>query len=261
MNKKEPSARMYQRVIAGKPALVIVDESFLDEKARQGLTACVTAAAQFAEQDEDGLPAPEAVEQLQMLDEHVGAAAEQCEAVLAASITSEGKRTWLLYGIKSEPLLRAVAARAKAGGPMRAGIGLGTQVGIMVQAATDPKWLKYSEILPTPEEKRWNDDLDVIEQLEEFGDDHSVARPIEHLAFLPTEAARLQFMIWVRENGYEMIMETGRPEPRGWPAEFAIDSIIDIDEIFEQTCAITVEVERLGGTYDGWQTRPVEKGL
>ena len=78
---------------------------------------------------------------------------------------------------------------------------------------------------------------------------------------LPTEAARLQFMIWVRENGYEMIMETGRPEPRGWPAEFAIDSIIDIDEIFEQTCAITVEVERLGGTYDGWQTRPVEKGL
>lgn len=259
MNKKEPTARMYQRMIAGKPALVIIDEAFLEESARKGLTACVVASAQFAEQDEDGLPAPEAIEQLQMLDEHVGAAAEQCEAVLAASITSEGKRTWLLYGSKSEPLLRAVAARAKAGGPMRAGIALGAQVGIMVQAASDSKWAKYSEILPTPEEKRWNDDLDVIEQLEEFGDDHSAARPIEHLAFLPSEAARHQFMIWVRENGYEMIMETGRPEARGWPAEFAIDSIIDIDEIFEQTCAITVEVERLGGTYDGWQTRPVAK--
>jgi len=260
MNKKEPTARMYQRMIAGKPALVIIDEAFLEESARKGLTACVVASAQFAEQDEDGLPAPEAIEQLQMLDEHVGAAAEQCEAVLAASITSEGKRTWLLYGSKSEPLLRAVAARAKAGGPMRAGIALGAQVGIMVQAASDSKWAKYSEILPTPEEKRWNDDLAVIEQLEEFGDDPAASRPIEHLAYLPSEAARVEFIIWLRENGFDVLMEYKKPEPgKGWAIEFVIESVIDIDEIYEQTCAITVEAERPGGTYDGWQTRNVEK--
>lgn len=260
MTKKEPTARMYQRMIAGKAALVLIDELFLDENARKGLTACVTAAAQYAEQDEDGLPAPEAIEQLQLLDEHVAAAAAQCQAALAASITTQGRRTWLLYGSKSEPLLRAVAARAKAGGPMRAGIALGANVGIMVRAETDPKWSKYSEILPTPEEKRWNDDLAVIEQLEEFGDDPAASRPIEHLAYLPSEAARVEFIIWLRENGFEVLMEYKKPEPgKGWAIEFVIESVIDIDEIYEQTCAITVEAERLGGAYDGWQTRPVEK--
>ena len=130
-----------------------------------------------------------------------------------------------------------------------------------MRSANDPNWKKFADALPTPEEIRWNEDLAVIEQLEEYGDDHSVPRPIEHMVYLPTEEARLEFMKWARENGYEMIMETGRREKRGWPAEFAMESAIDIDEIFGQTCAITVEAERLGGTYDGWQTRAVENGL
>ncbi|MBL8875489.1 MAG: DUF695 domain-containing protein [Phycisphaerae bacterium] len=261
MKKPEPTARIYQRLIAEKPAIVIVDELYLDPAKRRALSACVTASAQYGERDEDGLPAPQAVEQLELLDEHVAAAAEQCRAALAASITTDGRRTWLLYGEKSEPLLRAVAAGAKAGGPMRAGIAIGSQVGIIVRAETDPNWMKYSEVLPTPEEKRWNDDLAVIEQLEEFGDDPTVVRPIEHLAAFPTESARKEFVPWLRENGFEVLMEYPKPDKSGWPIEFTIHSQIDIDEIFEQTCAITVEVERLGGVYDGWQTRAVEKEL
>lgn len=261
MGKQEPGARIYQRLIGGKPAIVEIEERYLDAAQRKGLNSCVLASAQYAEQDAEGLPAPGALEQLQLLDEHVAAAAKQSSAVLAAIVTSEGRRTWVLYGAKSEPLLRAVAAGAKAGGPMRAGLALGAQVGIVVRSENDPNWKKYSEAIPTPEEIRWNEDLAVIEQLEEYGDDHSVPRPIEHMVYLPTEAARLEFMKWARENGYEMIMETGRREARGWPAEFAIDSVIDIDEIFAHTCAITVEAERLGGTYDGWQTRAVEKNV
>ncbi|MBX3390399.1 MAG: DUF695 domain-containing protein [Phycisphaeraceae bacterium] len=260
MSKHEPNARIYQRVLSGKPAIVEIEEHCIDAAKREGLNSCVLASARFADQDADGLPAPGALEQLQLLDEHVAAAADQCNAVLAAIVTSDGRRTWILYGSNSETLLRAVAAGAKAGGPMRAGIGLGAQVGIVVRSENDPGWKQFSAALPTAEEIRWNEDLAVIEQLEEYGDDHSVPRPIEHMAFLPTEEARMEFMQWVRSNGYEMIMETGRREARGWPAEFAIDSVIDIDEIFEQTCAITVEAERLGGTYDGWQTRAVEKG-
>ncbi|MGH7242729.1 MAG: DUF695 domain-containing protein [Phycisphaerales bacterium] len=262
MKKRESEARIYQRVIDGKPALVAVEEAFLDEKARTGLSACVVATAQFNERDEHGLPAPEAVEQLRMLDEHVGSAADQCGGVLAASVTADGLRTWYLYGPKQETLLRAVAAGARAGGPMRAGIALGSNVGIMVRGESDPLWKKYSEILPTPEEKRWNDDLAVIEQLEEFGDDPAVVRPIEHLVFVPTEAARREFVIWLRENGFDLVMETGRKDPgRGWPVEFAMESAIDIDAIYEQTCEITVEAERLGGSYDGWETHAMKKEL
>lgn len=261
MKKPEPTARMYQRVIDAKPAIVIVDERFLTPIARRALTACVIATAQYAERDEDGLPAPETIEQLDLLDEHVAAAADQCSGVLAASLTTDGHRTWLLYGAKSEPLLRAVAAGAKAGGPMRAGIAIGAQVGIVVRAESDPNWEKYSGVLPTVEEKRWNDDLAVIEQLEEFGDDPAAVRPIEHLASFPNESARKEFMPWLRENGFEVLMEYAKPDKSGWPIEFSIHSQIDIDEIFEQTCAITVEVERLGGTYDGWQTRAVQNEL
>lgn len=259
MSQREPNARVYQRVINTKPAIVAVDEDFLDVKQRTGKSACVVATAQYAQRDEHGLPAPEAVEQLRLLDEHVCAAAEQCGGVLAATLTTDGSRTWYLYGPKQEPLLRAVAAGAKAGGPMRAGIGLGARIGIVVRGETDPTWNRFTAALPSLEEKRWNDDLAVIEQLEEFGDDHSIPRPIEHLAFLPTQQARRDLVPWLRENGFDVTAEPNKPEPRGWPIEFLIDSEIDIDAIFEQTCAITVEVERLGGIYDGWQTRPVEQ--
>ncbi|MBX3381334.1 MAG: DUF695 domain-containing protein [Phycisphaeraceae bacterium] len=259
MNQREPNARVYQRVIDGKPAIVAVDEDFIDERLRRGMSACVVASAQFSERDEHGLPGPGAVEQLRLLDEHVGAAAEQCDGVLAATVTTDGIRSWYLYGAKQEPLLRSVAAGARAGGPMRAGIALGAQVGIVVRGEVDPTWKRFSDALPTPEEKRWNDDLAVIEQLEEFGDDHSVPRPIEHLAILPSEAARREFVLWLGENGFEPTAQPAKPEPRGWPIEFAIESEIDIDAIYEQTCDITVEAERLGGIYDGWQTRAVEK--
>lgn len=258
MAKPKERFRLFHRVIADKPAMVVIDESFYDAAERKGLTDCIVAWAQIgpAELDENGLPNAKALEQLQALDQKIDSEASRHNAFCAASLTTDGRRTWLVYGAKSDPILRAIGAAAKAGGPMGHGLGLGVPTGLGVRAEKDPAWKKYEEWLPTVEEKRWNDDLMVVEELEENGDILTAPRDIEHLAYLPTDAARHKFIEWLGENGFEVLIIRDRPERDGsFGIEFSKVSPIDIDEIYEQTCSATVAAEELGGRYDGWQTR------
>lgn len=260
MTKRQESYRLYQRLIAYKPAMLLVNEFYHDKAQRAGLGECIIAWAQVGELDENGLPNAKALEQLHALDVQIESEAARLGAVCAATLTTDGRRTWLIYASKSDPVLRAIGAAAKAAGPMGHGMGMGVPTGLGVRAEKDPAWKKYEEMLPTVEEVRWNDDLMVVEQLEENNDVMTEPREIEHLAYLPSKEARSKFIEWLSDHGFELMLERDRPEKDGtWGVEFSKVSPIDIDEIFEQTCAATVAAEELGGTYDGWQTRIIAK--
>lgn len=245
-------------MIEDKPALAMIDQRFLEVGERKGRPVLITATAQYQDRTDDGLPGPGAAPQLDLIDEGIEKAADEHDGRIAATLTSDGLRTWLIYAAKVEPLLRAVSASAKAAGPTGAGRPLGGGTGLLVRSEQDPAWTKFEAALPTAEEGRWNDDMAVIEQLEEHGDDHAVARPIEHLVLLPSKAAQDRFVTWARENGYEIAGVSERAREGAWAVECTMFSVIDIDAIFEQTCELTVEAEKLGGAYDGWQTRVVE---
>ena len=230
----QPAYRVFHRLIDGKPALALIDETANQNSRR--LPECVIAWAQFGERDESGLPNEKALEQLHALDEQIEQNARKLGAVVAAALTSDGKRTWLIYAAKSEPVLRAIGAAAKAAGPMGHGLGLNVPTGLGVRSQRDPEWKLFEEMLPTPEERRWSDDLMVVEELEENGDILTEPREIEHLALLPSEAARERFSEWLRDHGFTVIPHKGGAAKDGtWPIEFSKVRPIDIEEIFEQT--------------------------
>ncbi len=258
MAKREESFRVYQRMVDEKPAIVLVNEAFFDERNREGLPACIVAWATVSDVQETGLPTPEALEQLHALDESIDTAAERCGAVCPATMTRDGRRTWLIYAAKPDAVLTAIGAAAKGAGPMGAGMGMGVAIGIGVRAERDPDWKKFEEMLPTPEEARWNNDLMVIEQLEENGDVLTEPREIEHLAYFPTRGAMEAFIEWLGENGFDVMDADAGGEGR-FAVEFSKVSAIEIDAIYEQTCGATVAAEELGGEYDGWQTRVIKQ--
>lgn len=183
------------------------------------------------------------------------AMAKSGHAVHVSTVTGAGGCMWL-FQCKSA---RATDVRfAKLPAKVRSSLSC--------QHADDPEWSLYNEsLLPTEREELSYQYSLVLEQLAKAGDNPLRARPIEHLAYFPTGAARRKFVAWVKKEGYTL---DGTPDPAPGPDSdpeypfqvyFSRKSRPSLELITDQGFGATVAARRCKGLYDGWQAALVKK--
>lgn len=90
--------------------------------------------------------------------------------------------------------------------------------------------------------------------LREHGDDGRSVRLIQHFAYFTTEKAALQYRELVSARGYQVDLEANDASPpRSWSIEFSkLQAPNDIDG---ETGFLDSSAVKLGGEYDGWETK------
>lgn len=239
----------YQRLVDERPVLAQVNVGVLGGEPDAGRPFIVRADAAIRDADAEGLPGKAEFARLESLGERLMAAAARVGAPECLGVlTGRGRRSWY-FGVATSPALQEALREAARWA--------GSEV--EVSATRDPGWkVLEEELLPSPEEIRWNADMSVIAQLEEAGDDMASPRPIVHYAYFPSGDARREFVGWLEESGFavEGMIEPG--EQNALPGvKFSHVGVPEIGEVFERTSGAAIEAEKCGGEYDGWETAVV----
>jgi len=168
-----------------------------------------------------------------------------CSAAFAGRITTKNRREFYFYGDHAEGFDGAVRTAMTAFPEYR----------FTVKHEPDPDWLQYRNVLyPTPEEFQRISNQDVLDALKKNGDDHGVPRLVQHWAFFASEDQRTSFATEAILAGFavdsEYLLKTETP--------FAIcvgkTQSVETEQIDDSTLILFRLCEKLGGTYDGWET-------
>jgi uncharacterized protein (TIGR01619 family) len=118
----------------------------------------------------------------------------------------------------------------------------------------DAEWSVYFEFLyPKPLDFQRIHNQHVARLLAEHGDDCSISRQIDHVAFFADEANRRTFAREIVEQGFsiEQQSESDDGELR-FQLSFTSVGTTDLATIDRLTVPLFVRIGELGGAYDGW---------
>lgn len=247
---------VFPREVDDAPALLRVDVGWANEE-HDGLAhpAMLEFSVQFRDPDpqmDGAAPGPDEFEVIGALEDELVAALETIGGVFVAAMGSNNTRRWICYAPSAEASAQAVLAGLK----NPAGYDFEVRIG------EDPSWSMYHDFfLPDDAEMSMIANEGVFEALADGGDIPERERPIEHLAYLPTEKAADQFAKWATRNGFTIMnrfesedAEEGMPS---FAVEFSKVRAATMDEVMPDINAATEEAERLDGFYDGWQTATI----
>ena len=187
--------------------------------------------AQFGERDESGLPNEKASRAAPTRLDEVEQNANSACCCRRSRPTANARGG---YAAKSVRCSRAIGSRQTAG-PMGHGLTSMSQPGLGVPLPASG--METLQMLPTP--GRAGRSNGSVEELEGKWRHSREPHEIEHLALASLQAAREQLSEWLRDHGFTVIPHKGRRGQKTGhgPSNSARSSPIDIEEIFEQTCA------------------------
>jgi len=192
---------------------------------------------------EDGLSSQEEFDDLVALEDRVTAKiTKDGAAVFVGRNTSGGNRDFYFY----------VADPAKFEGAARAAMREFSAYKYETGWREDRDWRTYFEFLhPSDADLQRMLNRRVRQQLEKHGDNSNNERRIDHLALLPSGAARTAFIRYLQAEGFVVDSAPDEPNSEGqFSVEFSrVDRPAQIDEIVLPLFQKAVE---LSGVYDGW---------
>jgi len=249
------SWQVYQRLIDDLPGTAYVDTSWASEGPASSMPRCVMVRIAYESNDETCIPdTSEELEALQAMTKALTSQLGRGRACRHLGTLSHNLVHSLYLYVDKADDAESTVKTALASFKGRA---------IETLILNDPEWTRVvEEVWPTETEVRWNDDLSVLEDLEEAGDDMTTPRAIEHVAFFPSEEAAEQFTDWVLERGYHLT-ETDEDEDENdeiVEVAFEKEAVPDLESIFEQTSELVDAAIEFGGEYDGWTCLVVRDG-
>ena len=202
----------------------------------------------FKQPRPDGLSSGEEFATLGSIEDELEATMKQdCQAVLAGRITTQGRREFYYYGPSPDRFQSSVA---KAMGSFNAyEFDHGTQ--------HDPQWHQYLNVLyPSPDDLQRIRNREVRDVMEREGDQPETPREVLHWSYFPAESNRSDFKAAVQTKGYTVESESQYPEgenPYGIcygkiqqsTAQAIDDSVLELNKLSE----------RFHGEYDGWEAQ------
>lgn len=192
----------YLSRMGNDPMSVLVDLGAGPHLPDATLNVRVRAVIHIQEPGGDGLISEEERPRLEAAGDAVAQAlGEQFEAVLVGRVMVQGLYDMVFYAPggtvgQLDALRRAVD-------------GIRGDYEVDLDVSPDISWQFYREVLwPDAYELQFILDNRVLRQLEQAGDDPAVARPVDHLAFLPDRGSAAEAVDRLRAMGFE----TAEPE-------------------------------------------------
>ncbi len=210
----------------------------------------------FHQATEEGLPGDEELEQLSEFEDELTEWLEQHEALYLGRITVDGHRH---FYIATDAADEAIWEERL--GSLENPHGYELAFAIEENNSLAGYW---EEIYPTPDDWRLISDMQVIEALEQHGDNSDTVRQIDHWAYFLTQETAELFAAWAREQGYE-VANVGVVEPdeeaeadeepdERIQVHFSHQGPATLGDISSHTIALGRKAEEFGGEYDGWET-------
>jgi hypothetical protein len=192
----------------------------------------------------DGLSSDEEFSNLSVFEDALQALVQDHQSLYVGRITVAGHRNFYIYTSDSE---QEWASRLNA---LSKDHGYRSSFCLRVDDNHDGYW---KELYPTDDDWQIIMDLSVLETLDTHGDDNTISRNIDHLAFFPSQSAANQFGQWLKNKGYGLdgneIIEDGK-----FCVHFSHEGSVQLLDIISHTIALRRKASELGGNYDGWGT-------
>lgn len=233
---------------------------------------------------EDGLILPQEGARLEPLEDQLDKEMlARCGAEQVARLTGDGSRLYVYYG-QTKDALAAVCPRcfpADSGYQPKA------------QGKPDPKWSYYAALCPNDLETQEMKDMQLLMQLQEYGDVAQQVRPIEHFSHFKSESDRAAFIRKIQTMGYSIkelsnIDETNAALFQGergqemskqlaalgvtmnqdtdvekseypWAVAYVKSQTVIPPEVHATTAQLLKLTQAHHGDYDGWETPVIRK--
>ena len=238
----------FPRGIDDKTAFIFYDEGISGRINDSGLPDLLVLRLKFKQPRPDGLSSQEEFEALSAFEDRLTPVVDALGGLYVGRVTFDGYRRFHIFlpaGADHRTSIKALADET--GYPLEFSLG------------QDPDKSGYWQIYPDADERQIVSDLNLLRNLEDNGDNPEIERQIDHLAYLPSEQARLAFRSWVEDQGYGV---SAAREVVGEELPFALEFThvgrTAYPDVTGHSIAISRKARELGGTYDGWGTT-VEK--
>lgn len=228
-------------------SFISADAAFSDPSRRAGLDQLVRLNLAPSAELLGSLESPmQLLDRMNAIEEQIDAAlAGRDDAVFVGRVTELPVRDLAIYAKNADAVVAAI----------REAIGQGSGFDATAEAFADPDWQIYaSHLMPTPQEYRDSQTAQLLQMIEESGDDISQPRLIRFWAYFDDETAAGQFA----KRAAAADFEADPPMPpndevTAWSVRTSVVSPLDIATLrgFEETLAGLAEQQ--GGTYDGWE--------
>jgi hypothetical protein len=97
------------------------------------------------------------------------------------------------------------------------------------------------------------EDLRVIAELREEGDNTDARRRVDHWAYFSSDSAAARFCQWARESGYGL-EPSEKEEDERYSVRVFHEASMQWQNITSHTIKVRRKTVELGGDYDGWET-------
>lgn len=124
----------------------------------------------------------------------------------------------------------------------------------------EENWESYLGFLyPSDEDLQRMGNRDVIETLEERGDDLKTPRQVDHWIYFESKDDRSKFINQILDDGFEIDEQEKQP----WDSEYTLHITrterVNQDNIDEIVLKLFRLAKQFGGRYDGWETEIIKE--
>ena len=230
----------YLARVDDQPASIYVDLGIASEAPLESHGLLGYVRVEMRAPSDDGLSTDEEFETLIAIEDALVAALRQIGAIFVGRNTSSGQRDFYFY--LSDPKAFEFAADSA--------LHAYPEYRWITGTRPDPEWRAYFDFLrPSERDRQRILNRRVREALQEKGDCLTATRDIDHVVYLPEEAARHAFVSRASDRGYAVVSEGPTEDGEEYANIVRQDRPSEIDEIVLQLVEICAE---LGGRYDGW---------
>ncbi|HRG16517.1 MAG TPA: DUF695 domain-containing protein [Pseudomonadota bacterium] len=238
---------VYACAVEGRPATVYLDMAIAEDAPLERLPVAAWVQLRMQQPREDGLSSDDELDVLKAIEEALVAGLTDKSTAYVGCITTNGRRDFHFYTAAAAGWKERVSSALRAF-PTHA---------FTCASRPDREWdIYFDRLSPSDEDRERIQNRRICDALQRSGERFAVARPIEHSAYFPSDAARAQFVDRVTPMGCRVV-EMLEPEELGEQfgvrvAALGIPSHAQIDAL---VLPLFHAANECGGEYDGWETQ------
>lgn len=236
---------VYPAAMGEHQAWIAYNDSFGDRVDSDARRYSLRIRVDFNDFTEQGMPTNEEFPALAALDEALDDAIARLGGIYVGRLTVNGARFFYYYSDSSEAELSAAIG----------GVSDSSGYELTLDSQEDPEKERYwSELYPTEDDQQVIQDLQVIEQLLEAGDNPANEREVTHWAYFDDRGEADRFAAWAESEGYSIEENGPTEEEDEHVVKFTHQSSMHLGVVSGHTIRVGQKARELGGRYDGWET-------